>query len=1000
MSDPIRRTQRYLGMAAALAVLSACGGGGGDSAKSPVTEAFYPEPENEWTLVWAEDFDGASLDSTIWEAQLGDGAEYGLTRWGNNELQWYQSENATVADGMLTITAKAEEVQAGFPYTSARLRTAEKFDFKYGRVEVRAKAAEGQGLWSAVWMLPTDSPYGNWASSGEVDIMEVVNAGTDGQRVFTTVHHGFPWPLNQLSGLDVALESPASDFHTYALEWEEDELRWFIDGVHVKTVGADHYYSYYYKDTSTGYVSGPPTAPFDTEFHLLVNLAVGGNLPGDVNAGDIPSEMVIDYIHVYECSYGQADGGGCNSNADRTLERPDAQEPFQASFPMYTDQAEGFSWVIGGEEVVQQLAVNSFWNNEGALTFMESAVEGRGNVIEVMTSNMGNISLNTTDGSTVSLFGFGNNPNFWEIHAGEIKFDMYIDSAGTDLESSIFIKMDSGYPVLGQKELKVADLPKDEWFSYSVKVNDLLANPLPDQAGLDTSKVNSLFVLEPTSSAHVMVDNIVLACGHPSRNGCGVTPPGGEVDGALAPVFVDGEVNKTLWDRGACGYDTTVNGDYCDDGNTSNHITWTVTDSGDPDVGSALLVNFSNSGANGVFFFGSAGGVDISEFEAEGKLLFDLNIPAATAAAGMVYKVDCFYPCGTGDQVLDLTGYEPGTWKTFEVSVSDLKSLGLDLTKVNAGIVLFPTWGNQQGLSFSVANVRYEVAGSEPAAGAGGTTYGPAAFSGSFGGAFSDASETYTFPTGAEPWGGFANENADMYPMEFPNGGKVTFTAAIPEGGVDTNIRFVFENAPFPDVDPNFSTANVLISGGEAVYEVEFDAQAAGQTFSSFLMYIVENDQPVMVTNVNVTAYGAEPALNLVESAPADFSGSFGGAFVDATETYTFPTGAEAWGGFANVNEALYPFTFGQGGEVRFTAALGEGVPDTSVRFVFENAPFPDVDPNFSTAEVVVSGTAETEYSVAIPPQAAAQTYRSFLMYIVDRDQPVMVKNIRVATPQ
>jgi hypothetical protein len=465
-------------------------------------------------------------------------------------------------------------------------------------------------------------------------------------------------------------------------------------------------------------------------------------------------------------------------------------------------------------------------------------------------------------------------------------------------------------------------------------------------------------------------------------------------------VFVVGEVHKTLWDRGACGSDTTVNGDYCDDGNTSNLITWTVTDSGDPAVGSALLVNFGTNGANGVFFFGSAGGVDISEFEAEGKLLFDLNIPAATAAAGMVYKVDCFYPCGTGDQVLDLTGYEPGTWKTFEVSVSDLKSLGLDLTKVNAGIVLFPTWGNQQGLSFSVANVRYEVAGSEPPAGGVATVYGPAAFSGAFGGAFVDATETYTFPTGAEVWGGFANENADMYPMEFANGGKVTFTAAIPDGGVDTNVRFVFENAPYPDVDPNFSTANVLVSGGEATYEVEIPAQTEGQTFSSFLMYIVERDQPVMVTNVVVTANAAEAPVVLVESANADFSGSFGGAFVDATETYTFPTGAEAWGGFANVNEALYPFTFGQGGEVRFTAALPDGVADTGVRFVFENAPYPDVNPNFSTATVTVSGTAEIEYKVEIPPQAAAQTYRSFLMYIVDQDQPVTIKNIRVATPQ
>jgi hypothetical protein len=219
----------------------------------------------------------------------------------------------------------------------------------------------------------------------------------------------------------------------------------------------------------------------------------------------------------------------------------------------------------------------------------------------------------------------------------------------------------------------------------------------------------------------------------------------------------------------------------------------------------------------------------------------------------MVYKVDCFYPCGTGDQQLDLTGYEPGTWKTFEVSVADLKQMGVDLTRVNA-LVFFPTWGSQQGLSFGVANVRYEVVGGEPPAGFGYTEYGPADFSGAFGGAFVDASETYTFPSGAEVWGGFANNNGDMYPMEFANGGKVTFTAAIPETGLDTNVRFVFENAPYPDVDPNFSTANVLVSGGEATYEVEIPPQPAGQTFSSMLMYIVERDQPVTIKNVRVLA--------------------------------------------------------------------------------------------------------------------------------------------------
>ena len=110
-------------------------------------------------------------------------------------------------------------------------------------------------------------------------------------------------------------------------------------------------------------------------------------------------------------------------------------------------------------------------------------------------------------------------------------------------------------------------------------------------------------------------------------------------------------------------------------------------------------------------FFGSAGGVDLSDFVKGGKSSFDLRLPAATVASGMVYKVDCFYPCGTGDQQIDLSDYEADTWQTFEVPVAQLVGSGLDVTSVNAGLVLFPTWGDQQGLSFEVANIRYEAEG-------------------------------------------------------------------------------------------------------------------------------------------------------------------------------------------------------------------------------------------------------------------------------------------------
>jgi beta-glucanase (GH16 family) len=524
------KTSTLLAASFAAVVLIGCGGGGG--ANSPTTPPFYPEPEDEWELVWSDEFDGDSLDLANWDIQEGDGTAEGIPGWGNNELQYYTADNVSVADGMLTIQARSESV-GGYNYTSARIRTYEKFDFTYGRVEVRAQAAPGQGLWSAAWMLSSDSPYGVWAASGEIDIMEVVNADTDAERAFGTLHYGFPWPLAQQTGTDISVDDPSGDFHVYAVEWSERELRWFIDGEHYQTINADHWYSYYYKDQQTGYVNAPGAAPFDVDFHLLLNLAVGGNLPGELDPGAIPADMVVDYVRVYSCSYDRDDGVGCNSLADRSIESPDAQEPFEASFDLYVDEA---GTIPGREGGTRELAVNSFWDNDGSLTFAEVPADDadRGTVIEVQTSNSGNISINAVDEEPTELFGMGNNPRFWEVHAGELKFDIYVDSASTDPDSSIMIKMDSGYPAVGFVDLKVADLPQDEWTTVSVKVNDLLASRAEGLNPLDTSEIVSFFVLEPTSFARVQVDNIELACGHPGEGGCGIRAPGD--DGGVPPT--------------------------------------------------------------------------------------------------------------------------------------------------------------------------------------------------------------------------------------------------------------------------------------------------------------------------------------------------------------------------------------------------------------------------------------------------------------------------------
>ena len=176
--------------------------------------------------------------------------------------------------------------------------------------------------------------------------------------------------------------------------------------------------------------------------------------------------------------------------------------------------------------------------------------------------------------------------------------------------------------------------------------------------------------------------------------------------------------------------------------------------------------------------------------------------------------------------------------------------------------------------------------------------YDPAAFTEAFGNASITDGNTYLFPTGAEAWAGFANLNDSIYRMEFPNGGKVTFRAAIPEGGVPVDVRYVFEFNPYPDVNPTFGTDVVTVNTTElTTYTVEFPAQDAGNTYSSFLMYLNTQDAPVTITDVVVTQKGQAGAVAAdVETDPAAFTEAFGNASV--TEgTFVFPTGAEDWAG-------------------------------------------------------------------------------------------------------
>jgi beta-glucanase (GH16 family)/SOS-response transcriptional repressor LexA len=242
-----------------------------------------------WDLVWADEFNGTSLDQTKWSYQLGTGCDINLCGWGNNELQTYTSrpENISVSNGNLIITARKENY-GGREYTSARIRTINKGDFTYGRIEARMKLPKGQGLWPAFWMLPTDNVYGGWPASGEIDIMEL--RGEQPNVSLGTIHYGPAWPNNRHSGGSYTLPSGdfSQAFHTFSVDWEPNRIRWYIDG------------NLFY--TATPSTTSPYTWPFDQRFYILLNLAVGGNFLQNPpsNANYFPQTMEVDYVRVYK----------------------------------------------------------------------------------------------------------------------------------------------------------------------------------------------------------------------------------------------------------------------------------------------------------------------------------------------------------------------------------------------------------------------------------------------------------------------------------------------------------------------------------------------------------------------------------------------------------------------------------------------------------------------------------------------------------------------------
>jgi beta-glucanase (GH16 family) len=241
-------------------------------------------------LVWHDEFDESHINPSNWTFQEGTGTEYGLVRWGNSEEQFYRRENASIRDGCLVIKAKREDF-GGMRYTSARLNSIQ--SFKYGKIAASIKLPAGDGFWPAFWLMPKESKYGAWAASGEIDIME--NRGRLPGETSGAAHYGGTYPANTFqvgkyafpSGIDI------TSFHEYSVLWCPDSICWMVDG--------NQFFQMNDWGTSSeaGYL-GKPT-PFDQEFYVLLNLAVGGHfdefrIPKETFT---EAEMLVDYVRVY-----------------------------------------------------------------------------------------------------------------------------------------------------------------------------------------------------------------------------------------------------------------------------------------------------------------------------------------------------------------------------------------------------------------------------------------------------------------------------------------------------------------------------------------------------------------------------------------------------------------------------------------------------------------------------------------------------------------------------
>ena len=285
------------------------------------------------TIVWQDEFDGTTLDLNKWAYQTGNGCP-NLCGWGNNELEYYtdNTNNVRIENGVLVIEARKENV-GGSSFTSGKLVSLGKFARTYGRFEASIRMPKGYGTWPAFWMLNVNN---QWPTTGEIDIMEY--RGDRTAETHGTLHYGDSYPDNLWDGTTYnAGVDLSQEFHEYAVEWDANSITWFFDGVQFKHVTRDPY-------TLSPPSNNPEMWPWDEDFYMILNLAIGGWFAGNPSADQVQltkPTLEFDYVRVYDLNNTNDSQSAYNGSPLSIPGRIEAEEYDESCGAAYNDTDPG-----------------------------------------------------------------------------------------------------------------------------------------------------------------------------------------------------------------------------------------------------------------------------------------------------------------------------------------------------------------------------------------------------------------------------------------------------------------------------------------------------------------------------------------------------------------------------------------------------------------------------------------------------------------------------------